>query len=137
MRSIGRVIELLGSEATVCFEPGEACKKCDAGTLCHGAGSKHTVLVENPLGAQVGDNVCVEQSPRKALLSAFIVFGLPVLLAVLGLVVGARWAEAWSIILGITGFVIGLIIAKILDNMLVRKKLWLPRITEIRKKEGS
>ena len=137
MRRIGRVVALDESRATVCFEPGEACKKCDAGALCHAAGSKHTVLVENNENAGVGDDVYVEQAPGKALLSAFFLFGLPVILAVLGLVFGVRWGEMWSILCGISGFALGLTIAKLINNLLARNSLFLPRITEVLKKEGS
>ena len=70
-------------------------------------------------------------------MSAFLLFGLPVVLAVLGLVFGTQWGEKWSLVLGISGFVLGLIIAKIIDMLLVRKPLLLPRITEIVKKEGA
>ena len=137
MRRVGRVIALNESRATVCFEPGAACKKCDAGVLCHAAGSKHTILVENNEHAQVGDDVYVEQSSGRALLSAFLLFGLPVILAVLGLIIGTRWGETWSVICGISGFVLGLIVAKIINNLLARNSLFLPHITEVLRKQGS
>ena len=134
MKRIGRVIACSGSRAEVCFEPGEACRKCEAGVLCGAAGKKHTVLVENAKHAQVGDDVYVEQAAGKALLSAFFLFGLPVILALVGLVLGARWGETWSVICGISGLVLGLIIAKIINNLLVRRALLLPRIVEVMKK---
>ncbi len=137
MQRIGRVVALLGTRATICFEPVEACKKCDAAVLCQGASSNHTVMVENPLGARVGDDVLIEQAAGKALLSAFLLFGLPVLLAFVGLVLGARWGDLPSMISGILAFAAGLIIAKVINNILARSTLLLPRITEIRKKEGS
>jgi positive regulator of sigma E activity len=137
MRRIGRVVALDGSRATVCFDPGEACKKCEAGPVCHAASAKRTVIVENTVNAWIGDDVSVKQSPGKALLSAFILFGLPVILAVLGLIIGTRWGETWSVICGVAGFVLGLIIAKFINNRLARNSLFLPRITEVLKKEGS
>ena len=126
-----------GTRATVCFEPGDACKKCEAGPVCHAASAKHTISVQNTLNARIGDDVLVEQSPGKALLSAFIIFGLPVILAIFGLVVGSRWGETWSVVCGVAGFALGLVIAKFINNRLVRNALFLPRITEIVKKDGS
>ena len=137
MRKIGRVIELQGTRATVCFEPAETCKKCDAAALCQGAGSRHTVVVENPAGARVGDEVFVEQAPGKALLSAFLVFGLPVLLAVFGLIIGARWGDLWSMIGGLSAFALGLIVAKVVNDLLAKSPWLMPRVSEVRQKEGS
>ena len=134
---MGRVINVAQGRATVCFEPAAACEKCEAAQFCQAAKSEHTALADNDIRAQSGDIVYVEQAPGKALLSAFLLFGLPVVLAVLGLVFGTQWGEKWSLVLGISGFVLGLIIAKIIDMLLVRKPLLLPRITEIVKKEGA
>jgi positive regulator of sigma E activity len=134
MRRIGRVVALEGARAAVCFEPGEACRKCEAGVLCGAAGKKHTILVENTEHARVGDDVYVEQAPGKALLSAFLLFGLPVILALAGLVSCTRWGETWSVICGVFGLMLGLIVAKIINNLLSRNSLFLPRIVEVLKR---
>jgi positive regulator of sigma E activity len=134
---MGRVVALNDSRAAVCFEPAEACRKCEAGALCGAAGKKHTIMVENAEHAKVGDDVYVEQAPGKALLSAFLLFGLPVIMALLGIFLGGRWGETWSVICGISGFALGLVIAKIIDDLLTRSSLLLPRIVEIVKVQGS
>jgi positive regulator of sigma E activity len=131
MRKIGRVVARSGAQAAVCFEPGEACRKCEAGVLCGAAGKEHTVLVENAAEARVGDEVYVEQAPGKALLSAFLLFCLPVILALVGIFLGGRWGETWSVVWGISCFALGLVIAKIINNLLTRSSLLLPRIVEI------
>ena len=131
MRRIGRVVTRSGSQAAVCFDSGEACRECEAGALCGAKGKEHTVLVENAAQARVGDEVYVEQAPGKALLSAFLLFGLPVILALVGILLGGRWGETWSVICGISGFALGLVIAKIINNLLTRSSLLLPRIVEI------
>ncbi len=137
MRRRGRIIALDNGRATVCFELQDACEKCDARAMCQVAGSKRTVSATNSENGQIGDEVVVEQAPGKALFSAFLLFGLPILLAVIGLIIGARWGETASVISGISGFAVGLLIAKIINNLLARKSLFLPRITEIVKKEGA
>jgi positive regulator of sigma E activity len=131
VRKKGRVISLAQGRATVCFESAAACEKCEVAQFCRAAGSEHTAVVENDVRAQINDVVYVEQAPGKALLSGFVLFGLPVVLAVLGLAFGTRSGEKWSVVLGISGFVLGLLIAKIIDIVVVRKALLLPRITEI------
>ena len=138
MRRKGRVIDTSNSRATVCFEPAESCKTCEASKLCQAAGKRQTVLVDNNVGAQVDEEVYVEQSPGIGLLSAFLLFGLPVVLALVGLIIGARWGQTSSLLIGVSGFAAGLVIAKLVDNRLIRKSLFLPRIVEIiAKEEGA
>ncbi len=137
MRRKGRVIATRHSQATVCFEPGKTCEKCDARQLCQGKGSRQTIVAQNQAGARVDDEVDVEQSPGVGLISAFLLFGLPVLLAVFGLVLGLRWGESIAILIGISSFVLGLVIAKLINNFLARKALFLPKIVNIVGKQGS
>ena len=59
---------------------------------------------------------------------------LPSLL--IGLVAGVHWGETWALICGIIGFAAGLIFAKFINNLLARKSLFLPIITEIIDREG-
>jgi positive regulator of sigma E activity len=133
----GRVIATHHSQATVCFEPREACAKCEASQFCQGKSARHTIIVQNEIGARVDDEVDVEQSPGVGFVSAFILFGLPVMLAVIGLVFGYRWSEAVAVITGISCFVLGLIIAKLINNILARRALFLPKIVNIVGKQGS
>jgi len=131
MRRKGRVIAADHVQARVCIDSQDACKDCAAGQFCHAARGRQTVVVQNSLNAQVGDDVCIEQNPSIGLVSAFLLFGLPVILSIIGLVVGTRWGDTGSLICGILGFAAGLIFAKIINNLLVRKSLFLPIITEI------
>ena len=137
MKRRGRIVAIDEGRAVVCFELRDACEKCEAKAMCQAAGSKHTVSAENSLNGQVGDDVFVEQAPAKALVSAFLIFGLPVLLAVVGLILGARLSETLSLLCGITGFALGLIVAKIVDNLLSQKAAFLPRVTEIIKEDDA
>jgi positive regulator of sigma E activity len=137
VRKKGRVIDVIQGKAVVCFDMAAACAKCEAAQFCQGAKSEHTAVVDNNINAERGDVVYVEQAPGKALLSAFLLFGLPVALAVFGLVLGARWGETWSLGLGISAFVLGLVIAKVVDILVHRRSLLMPRIMEIVKKEEA
>ena len=56
---------------------------------------------------------------------------------VIGLVFGHRWSEAVALITGISSFVLGLIIAKLINNLLARRALFLPKIVNIVEKQGS
>ena len=136
MRKKGRVIATELVRAKVCIDPQEACKDCAAGQFCQAAHGQQLIVVQNSMDAQVGDDVYIEQSPGIGLLSAFILFGLPVFLSIIGLVAGVHWGETWALICGIIGFAAGLIVAKFINNLLARKSLFLPMVTEIIDREG-
>jgi positive regulator of sigma E activity len=137
MRRKGKVITVDGSSATVCFESGEACAKCEAKEYCQTAGSEQSVIVDNSIGASVGDEVYVEQAPGVGLAAASMLFGLPVVLAVIGMILGSRWSEIGSVLVAVVCFGAGLIISKLLNNIIARRSAFLPRITEIAGREGS
>lgn len=101
------------------------------------ANSQYVVVVQNPIGARINDEVYVEQPARVGFAAAFLLFGLPVLLAVIGLLMGSRWHERGSLIGGIMGFLLGLLIAKLLNNRLARTVAFLPTISEIIYNKGS
>ena len=126
-----------GAKATVCFEAGEVCAKCEARKYCQTAGSVQSVIAENYIGALVGDEVFVEQRPGVGLAAASIMFGIPVILAVIGMILGSRWGEISTLLLAVVFFAAGLIIVKLLNNIIARRSAFLPRITEIVHREGS
>lgn len=97
MEATGRVVERQGSLAVVEVKRTSACEGChkeaDGGcsvcTLMGGEGSRTTrTVVQDPLGATVGDTVRIESPARSVLLWAAAVFLLPLLTAALGFLVG-------------------------------------------------
>jgi len=137
MRKKGRVIAAELAQAKVCIEPQDVCKDCAAGQFCHAAHDQQIIVVQNSMNAQVGDDVYIEQNPGIGLVSAFVLFGLPVILSIIGLIAGGRWGETWALICGIVGFAAGLVFAKLFNNLLARKSLFLPIITEIIGRKGA
>lgn len=137
MRRKGKVIAVEDYKATVCFEAGESCTKCEARNYCQTAGSARSVIVENGIGALVGDEVYVEQTSGVGLAAASILFGIPVILALIGMILGSRWSEIRAALLAVVFFAAGLIIVKIVNNIIARSSAFLPRITGIVRREGS
>ena len=84
----------------------------------------------------MNDRVYVEQATGTGLLSAFILFGMPVILALIGLFLGDRFAETASLIGAVTGFFIGLAIAKLVNERISRASAFMPSITEVVREEG-
>lgn len=95
------------------------------------------MIADNQIGARTGDTVLLEQPAAAALWAAFILFGMPVLLALVSLLAVRSFPPAVAMIAGIAGFGAGLVLAKVINERLARRQAFLPRIVETVKREGS
>ena len=89
MKETGVVIELVDSRAKIAMSQTSACKNCN---LC--LNHENTAMVTeawNNAGAKVGDQVCISVPDRGRIAGAFILFVVPVLALLSGLVLGL-WA---------------------------------------------
>lgn len=86
MEEEGRVINLKEDLATVEIEKKSACGTCRACTL--GSGNTMITEAENPLGAKLGQRVRVEISSKEILKGAFLIYILPLLALISGIVLG-------------------------------------------------
>lgn len=137
MRERGKVVEVSGARARIRLEPSEACKDCPSCNFCRPVGSVRIVEAENRIGAHAGDEVYIEISPRESLTAIFLFFGLPVLLGLIGLLIGIQYSEVYSIFLGIGAFAVGLIVAKLINNIVSRRHQLLPHIVKVYEPDNS
>jgi sigma-E factor negative regulatory protein RseC len=131
MREKGSVSEIAGPIARVIIEPSAACAQCPACGFCVAGTTGRVLEVENTLHARAGDEVLIEISTRKGLLASFIVFGLPILLGLAGILVGNRFGETIGMVCGVGGLALGLAGAKIVNDLMKKHNRLLPRIVEI------
>ena len=131
MKEKGRVTEVYGLRAKINLEPSEACKHCHASAFCQPAGNARVIEAENSIGANIGDEVYIEILARTGFIAIFFVFCLPVMLGLIGLLLGAQYSNTHSIFYGLVGFALGLLIAKIVNDILRKKHKFLPKIIEI------
>ena len=133
MKEKGCVIEITSFGANISLSPSAACQGCTASDFCRPKGDDRITEAENRIGAKIGDEVYVEISSKTGLLAFFLLFGLPVILGLVGLLIypHAQNPNIHGIIYGLAGFALGLIIAKVINNILGRKHKFLPRIVEI------
>ncbi|MFH1007894.1 MAG: SoxR reducing system RseC family protein [Candidatus Latescibacterota bacterium] len=90
MIETGVVIEAGSSKAKVSLRRTPACTTC---TLCHKEKPESGVTEAwNPIGANVGDHVSVSVPDQGRIAGAFVLFLVPVLVLILGLILG-RWAS--------------------------------------------
>ncbi len=86
---IGVVKTVNGSRAEVTVTPSGACTHCPAASICNWTGEKtRLVVAHNPTRARVGDTVVLRRHPAASTATALIVFGLPAVLMIIGIVIG-------------------------------------------------
>lgn len=93
LRHEGIIMSKNGSVAHVRIAESPACEDCKAASLCHSA-EKTEKFVDAVLPAggsyQVGDRVVVAGSLSMGMRATWLGFGIPLLLMVAGILVGAR-----------------------------------------------
>lgn len=121
MTEKGIVAKVVGSKATVRFDRRSACDKCHMCAVTKD-GMKVEVVVDNKLGASVGDVVEVEMGEKYVLTSAVIVYVIPLVLIGVGIGVGTLLNELAEALFALGGLVVGFVIAFLLDKFVIRKK---------------
>lgn len=118
----GRVVAVKDGKAWVQTIRASACESCSARGGCGqrvlagaSSGRANQVLVSNHLNARVGDEVTVAIEESALLSASVLVYGLPLLLLVLGAVAGQHWLpgpDAGAIAGAVAGLVAGFAIAR-------------------------
>lgn len=94
-RETGRVVAVRGDLAEVRFPRGRLCEGCGACCVADGEGAM-VAEARNPLGAVVGQLVVVELPVRQSLKAAYILYGVPLLAFLTGLVIGSVLGHLFS-----------------------------------------
>ncbi|MBR4800160.1 MAG: SoxR reducing system RseC family protein [Clostridia bacterium] len=121
MTERGVVVKVKGKRATVRFDRRSACDSCHMCAVTRD-GMKVEVVIENTLGANVGDFVEVEMAQRFVLTAAIIVYLIPLALVAFGVGLGVLFNELTQILLAVGGLVLGFVIAFLLDRFVIKKK---------------
>jgi positive regulator of sigma E activity len=132
MRETGKITTARGERAEVEVAARGECEHCTAAGICNWTGtSLRKVLAVNKVGARAGDTVELETTEGTGAKSNLLVFGIPVLLMLAGVLVGglAVHKDTWSGILGGVGLVLGFGIIKAIDVAVNRSGRSLPVIT--------
>ncbi len=96
----GKVVALVGDQVWVQTIRTSACQSCSARSGCGqralaavSGGRANQVLVDNSVGARVGDEVVIGLDEQSLLNASLIIYGLPLVLMVLASVMAHNWAE--------------------------------------------
>jgi sigma-E factor negative regulatory protein RseC len=131
MRETGKVVSTKNDRAEVEVAARGECEHCTAQGICNWTGtSLRKVLAVNKVGAGAGDIVELETVEGTGAKSNLLVFGIPVLLMVAGVLVGGLFVhkDLWSGILAGVGLALGFGIVKAIDVYVNRSGRSLPVI---------
>ena len=138
MEEIGTVKSVQGPIATVVVTKKSVCEKCTAGTCSMGdEGAKIEAL--NEAGAAVGQKVLVELRGFTYLKGSMIVYGLPALALIVGVVLGKEFGprvsgldpDVLSAIVGFGALGLSLVGVKMWSSRAEKETKYQPVIKEI------
>jgi len=132
MNEIGKVVAVKGDRADVEVSAKSTCKGCSAAGICNWTGDNtKRVIARNVAGIQPGNYGVLETKEQSRALSSLIVFGLPILLMLAGVLIGGLLVkkDLWAGISSGIGLLLGLGIVKLFDIAARRSGKSLPVLT--------
>ena len=140
MNQVGTVIEILkDNRAKVTMRKHSACGDC--GACQHGKENmKMNIIAANEISAKVGDLVEVDMETQNVLGAAFIVYVIPLIMMVLGIVIGnsilrnigiSDKIEIYSAIAGFILMAVSFAVIKTYEQSFQRNKKYIPTIAKI------
>ena len=137
MREEAVVIDVSGTRATVTIESKSHCDHCRLCTV--GEDGQRMLEADNKVSASPGEKVILEVPPGQIVTTSLVVYGLPLVALVGGVVLGYFLAgnlgipekrEPLGFAFGIAGLVLSLIGVRLYDRALSRKGISSPVIVE-------
>lgn len=117
MKQTGTVIEVNGNTAKVECDKRSACDMCENAAHCVEKCKKVYATALNTLNAKEGDYVEIETETNRVLFNAFLVFILPIFLAVVTYFIARRfWGEGVSVVMTFIVLVFSLIMFSFILN---------------------
>ena len=131
-----QVKRVFGGRAEVLVQRQSACAHCSSSDACgiFSTASDFLFDVDNPLGAAVGQTVEVTSVRALGMRAAFMVYLLPAIFLVAGIVIGSellRLPTLGSALLGFGSLVIAWLIAKAYDRKASQQQDYRMTITKI------
>lgn len=127
----GVVKTVKGNRAEVEVVPSDSCRHCGAAHLCNWSCERtRTVIARNPIGAKPGDRVYIQHEEKERLRSSLLIFGLPALLMIAGVVIGATLLnDRAAVVLAGIGLLIAIGIVRLIEHRRAHSGTGLPVIT--------
>ena len=84
----GIVTEIKNGIATVSVINSDSCEECSAKIFCHTENNVRNVTAKDPYGVKAGDKVQISIKGRNVVAASFLLYGLPLVLLIVGIFVG-------------------------------------------------
>ncbi len=122
IEDVGIVREVQDGKVTVELKRGGGCKSCSMRNICSPAGKPVILEFDTELTLKPGDRVLVMIEPRFRILSAVIVFLLPLIGLIGGYILAKSFfTEGISIVIGFASLIIVFFIVRYLDRLIGRR----------------
>ena len=121
MEIVGTVINTEGNKATVSVRRVSACGENCANCKCACEATTAVSVVENPIGAAVGDIVKIESDSTAVLRAALILYIVPVLVAIISAVIGSSFSAVCGIVLCVAMFFVSFFVIKLFEKKITPK----------------
>jgi sigma-E factor negative regulatory protein RseC len=135
MEETGTVIQVKDRTALVSTQAKGICHSCSARGICHMSSQRGMMEVEawNRLGATIGDEVQIQVSGRSTLTAAFLLYLVPLLGFLLGVLIGQSLTgdQIWAVVIGCAFLVAVYAGIRILDRRMGRAAKMRPEIVKI------
>lgn len=136
----GIVLSAADGLAEITLMQSDACEDCSAKIFCKPSEEKDTKIIEaeDPYGVQPGDEVLIEIAGTDILKASFMLYGMPLILILLGIILGMSIFNGTSLpellsflfSIGITALYFSIIF---LINKIKHAKPKLPHITFVKR----
>jgi len=141
MEEKGIVVEEKGSTVMIRTDRKSSCDSCATKSLCQGIGESDMLIeAENLVGAHVGDHVVVTVGAASVLKAGVLLYLVPVLSFILGLVLGQTVVAAYfprqnpdlvSGVLGAVFLLAAFVGLKLYNRTLEKGRTHMPRVLRV------
>ena len=135
METIGRVIKVNGTLATVFIENIQGCDSCEFAKFCRIDKKGREIICRNDKGAKVGDIVQLDTSNKNVFKAMVLNFLLPLFFLIGGVTAGKKilQTDLAGFLLGMFLMVLYFILFLFIDKKILKRGQLLPVIIKIRK----
>lgn len=131
----GKIVRITNGKAVVQMEVSGECNNCALRESCCALSSDRTRQIEIPIvknmgNLREGDNITLSFQPQTRIMSAFLVFILPIVFLIAGYFIGLTFfgTEGKAILTGFAGLIVAFTLIWRLNKILAREKSFLPKI---------
>ncbi|MBO5285722.1 MAG: SoxR reducing system RseC family protein [Clostridia bacterium] len=136
MKETGIVTKLNKNTVSVKVNCTSDCSKCGMCSSKNRDTSKDFVAKIDGFDVKVGDNVTIETQKDLRLISYLLIFGIPLILVVLSIVIGTIYLnELWTVFIAVVSVALWYALLSLIDKRISVLKGYSYKVTHVYKKE--